>query len=84
MKAKQYLVLGLGRFGTSLALKLCELGQEVLAVDSDEELVNAIAPHVTQALQLDATDETALASLGISNFDAAIVSCPAGRAIKIG
>lgn len=74
MKAKQYLVLGLGRFGTSLALNLCELGQEVLAVDSDEELVNAIAPHVTQALQLDATDETALASLGVSNFDAAIVS----------
>jgi len=74
MKSKQYLVLGLGRFGTSLATKLCELGQEVLAVDSDEALVNDIAPYVTQALQLDATDESALASLGISNFDAAIVS----------
>lgn len=74
MKAKQYLVLGLGRFGTSLAKTLCELGQEVLAVDSDAELVNSVAPYVTQALQLDATNEEALASLGVSNFDAAIVS----------
>ncbi len=74
MKVKQYLVLGLGRFGTSLAKTLCELGQEVLAVDSDAELVNSVAPYVTQALQLDATNEEALASLGVSNFDAAIVS----------
>lgn len=74
MKAKQYLVLGLGRFGMSVARTLCELGQEVLAVDADETLVNEIAPHVTQAVQLDATDETLLASLGVQNFDAAIVS----------
>lgn len=74
MKSKQFLVLGLGRFGTSLAKTLCELGQEVLAVDADEELVNDIAPYVTQALQLDATDETLLKELGVGNFDAAIVS----------
>ena len=74
MKAKQFLVLGLGRFGTSLAKTLCELGQEVLALDSDEELVSDIAPHVTQAIQLDATDESLLASLGVQNFDAAVVS----------
>lgn len=74
MKIKQFLVLGLGRFGTSLAKTLCELGQEVLAVDADEELVNDIAPYVTQALQLDATDETLLKELGVGNFDAAIVS----------
>lgn len=74
MKAKQYLVLGLGRFGTSIAKTLYELGQEVLAVDSDAELVNDIAPYVTQAMQLDATDEDVLATLGVSNFDAAIVS----------
>ena len=74
MKAKQFLVLGLGRFGTSLAKTLCELGQEVLAVDSDEELVSDIAPHVTQAIQLDATDEEALASLEVQSFDVAIVS----------
>ena len=74
MKSKQFLVLGLGRFGASLAKTLCELGQEVLAVDADEDLVGDIAPHVTQAMQLDATDETLLASLGVKNFDAAIVS----------
>ena len=74
MKSKQFLVLGLGRFGASLAKTLCDLGQEVLAVDADEELVNNIAPYVTQAMQLDATDETLLASLGVKNFDAAIVS----------
>lgn len=74
MKAKQFLVLGLGRFGTSVARTLCELGQEVLAVDADEALVEAIAPHVTQAIQLDATDEEALSSLDVQNFDVAIVS----------
>jgi len=74
MKAKQFLVLGLGRFGTSVARTLCELGQEVLAVDADEDLVNAIAPYVTQAMQLDATDEEALNSLDVNSFDVAIAS----------
>lgn len=73
-KTKQYLVVGLGRFGESLARALCEQGHEVLAVDEDEELVNDIAPYVTQAVQIDATDEAALESLGVRNFDAAIVS----------
>lgn len=71
---KQFLVLGLGRFGASLAESLCRLGHEVLAVDADEQLVEAIAPRVTQAVQADATDEDALESLGVQNFDAAIVS----------
>jgi trk system potassium uptake protein TrkA len=71
---KQYLVLGLGRFGESLAMSLYKLGHEVLAVDSDADLVESIAPHVTQAIQIDATDEGALESLGVRNFDAAIVS----------
>lgn len=74
MKAKQFLVLGLGRFGTSVARALCELGQEVLAVDTNEDLVEAIAPHVTQAMQMDATDEESLSSLDVQSFDAAIVS----------
>ncbi len=73
-KNKQYLVLGLGRFGASLATSLCTMGHEVLAVDSDADLVDSIAPHVTQAIQIDATDEGALESLGVRNFDAAIVS----------
>ena len=73
-KQKQYLVLGLGRFGSSLAQNLCKLGHEVLAVDQDESLVNDLAPYVTQAVQADATDEAALEALGVRNFDAAIVA----------
>ncbi|MDD3410446.1 MAG: TrkA family potassium uptake protein [Eubacteriales bacterium] len=73
-KSRQFLVLGLGRFGESVAKSLCQLGHEVLAVDADAELVEGIAPYVTQAMQLDATDESALQSLGVRNFDAAVVS----------
>ena len=73
-KNRQYLVLGLGRFGESLAKTLYKEGHEVLAVDADAELVDGIAPYVTQAVQIDATDEGALESLGVRNFDAAIVS----------
>ena len=52
-KQKQsFVVLGLGRFGSSVARSLCELGHEVLAVDRDEKLVENIAPDVTQALML--------------------------------
>jgi len=73
-KSKQIMVLGMGLFGSSLAKTLHELGHEVLAVDSDEDLVEAIAPYVTQAVQIDATDEAALQELGVRNFDAVIVS----------
>ena len=62
-KQKQFLVLGIGRFGSSLAKNLCKLGHEVLAVDRDENLVDDIAPYVTQAVQADATDEAALEAL---------------------
>jgi trk system potassium uptake protein len=73
-KTKQFMVLGMGLFGSSLAKSLHEMGHEVLAVDSDADLVEAIAPHVTQAVQIDATDEAALQELGVRNFDAVIVS----------
>ena len=73
-KTKQFMVLGMGLFGSSLAKSLNDLGHEVLAVDSDADLVEAIAPYVTQAVQIDATDEAALQELGVRNFDAVIVS----------
>jgi len=73
-KSKQFMVLGMGLFGSSLAKALHEMGHEVLAVDSDADLVEAIAPYVTQAVQIDATDEAALQELGVRNFDAVIVS----------
>jgi len=71
---KQFVVIGLGRFGTSIAKTLYSLGHEVLAVDESEETVADIVEHVTHAVQADATDETSLKALGISNFDVAIVA----------
>ncbi|MEG0773162.1 TrkA family potassium uptake protein [Clostridium sp.] len=74
MKKKQFIVIGLGRFGTSVAETLYALGNDVLAVDSDEEVVQNISEKVTHAVQLDANDENSLRALGISNFEVAIVS----------
>ena len=71
---KQYLIFGVGRFGSALARKLSEDGHEVLAVDSDENRVRSIAPYVMQALQMEASDEEGVRSLGVRNFDAVVVS----------
>jgi trk system potassium uptake protein TrkA len=71
---KQFVVIGMGRFGRSVARGLAGLGQEVLAVDNDEAMVNMIAPYVTHAVVADATDEKALEALGIRNFDVAVVT----------
>jgi len=68
------LVVGLGRFGAAAARELERLGHEVLAVDSSEAVVNEIAPDVTHAVQLDASDEAALRSVGAGEFDHAIVA----------
>lgn len=74
MRKKQFIVVGLGRFGTSVAETLYGLGNDVLAVDSDEEIVQNISERVTHAVQLDANDENSLRALGIGNFDVAIIS----------
>jgi len=71
---KDFLVIGLGRFGESAARALVERGYEVLAVDLDEEVVREISAVVTHAVQADATDESALDSIGARNFDVAIVA----------
>ena len=73
-KVKQYIIFGMGRFGSSLARTLCEMGHEVLAVDSTEERVAAITPYVTNAVQISINDEESMRSLGIRNFDAAVVA----------
>lgn len=74
MAGKQYLVVGLGRFGTSVAKTLYNSGNDVLAIDKSEETVNEISEHVTQAVTVNATDETSLKAMGIGNFDVAVVS----------
>lgn len=74
MNNKQYVVIGLGRFGTSVAKTLYSMGNDVLAIDMDEDLVQEISESVTHAVQLDATDENALKTIGIRNFDVAVVT----------
>lgn len=74
MAKKQFLVIGIGRFGSELAKTLFKLGNDVLAVDKNEELVEDIADYVTHAVTVESTDENALRELGISNFDVGIVS----------
>ncbi|WP_066892999.1 TrkA family potassium uptake protein [Clostridium nigeriense] len=74
MGNKQFVIIGLGRFGSSIAKTLYSLGNDVLAIDRDEDVVQEISDSVTHAVQLDATDENALRSLGIRNFDVAVVT----------
>lgn len=71
---KQFVIIGCGRFGSSVAKKLNELGCEVMAVDSSEETIQSIAEDVTHAVQADATDENALKAMGIRNFDVAVIT----------
>ncbi|WP_353682093.1 TrkA family potassium uptake protein [Tepidanaerobacter sp. EBM-49] len=74
MLMKQFVVIGLGRFGFSLAKTLYELGHDVLGIDNDEEIVQSVAESITHAVKADATDENALKALGVRNFDVAVVS----------
>ena len=74
MTKKQFVVIGLGRFGESLARTVYDLGHDVLVIDMDEEKIEDIADHVTHAVQMDATDENALKKIGLRNFDIAVVS----------
>ena len=74
MKTKSILLIGLGRFGRYIALKLNELGHEVMAVDANEERVNDVMPFVTNGQIGDSTNEAFLRSLGVKNYDVCIVS----------
>ena len=71
---KTILLIGLGRFGRHIAMKLNELNHQVMAVDRNEERVNAVLPFVTNAQIGDSTNEDFLSSLGIRNFDSCIVA----------
>jgi trk system potassium uptake protein len=73
-KVEEYVVIGLGRFGSSTALRLMELGQSVLGIDRDRELVQELSDNLTQTLALDASDEEALRAAGVAEFDTAIVA----------
>jgi trk system potassium uptake protein len=73
-KKKRFLVIGLGRFGTSLAESLSESGHDVVAVDLDMEKVDAIKHRVAFAMQLDATNAAALSSVDAAACEGAIVA----------
>lgn len=71
---KQFIVIGLGRFGSSLVRTLVKNGHEVLAVDKQEQPVENLASLATHAVQADCTDESVLRELGVRNFSHAIVA----------
>ena len=71
---KSYIVIGLGRFGSEVARRLCQLGCEVLAVDTDTDLVQAISNDVTHAVVADGRDMGVLRALGAADFDCGIVA----------
>lgn len=71
---KQFAVIGLGRFGGSICKELYSMGHEVLAIDTDEDKVNNFSKYSTHAVVANTTDENALLSLGIRNFEYVIVA----------
>jgi trk system potassium uptake protein TrkA len=70
---RQIAVIGLGNFGSAVARELMEQGAQVIAIDRASERVEALKEAVTYAVALNATDETALRSVGVHNVDAAVV-----------
>ncbi|MFA6571191.1 MAG: TrkA family potassium uptake protein, partial [Bacteroidota bacterium] len=78
MTPKRFCVIGLGYFGQYLALKLSEAGAEVLAIDRDEDRVDAISDKITYAVTMDSTDAKTLHSLGLQDMDAVIVAIGEG------
>ncbi len=70
---RQIAVIGLGRFGSTIAHTLSDKGVEVIAIDVDKEKVEDIKDYVSVAVSIDSTDEKALKAIGVDNVDAAIV-----------
>ena len=70
----EYIVIGLGRFGRSLAIELQSLGHEVLGVDVDRQTIQEMSGSIRQAIEADATAEQTLRELDVSALDAAVVA----------
>ena len=80
-EADSVAVIGLGRFGTSLALELMDTGIEVLGIDVDEVIVQALSGRLTQAVRADSTKLEVLEELGLGSFDRVVVAV--GSDIKV-
>ena len=74
MKNTQVAVIGLGRFGITVATTLYQMGHDVLAIDLDSNKVQDLAGQVTYAVAADATDEASMREFGIENFEYAVTS----------
>ena len=70
----EYIVLGLGTFGRSLALEMQALGNEIIGVDVSRSIVQSLSGEIRQVIEADATSEATLRDLGISNLDGAVVA----------
>jgi trk system potassium uptake protein TrkA len=74
MAEKAYAIIGMGRFGSSVAKTLYEMGFDVMAIDASEERIQEHIHYVTHAVHADSTDEQALKELGVRNFDVVVVA----------
>ncbi len=74
MHKKSILLIGVGRFGKHIAVKLSELGNDIMAVDKDENKINEIVSYVTNAEIGDSTNKDYLKMLGVGNYDVCIVA----------
>lgn len=74
IEKQQFLVIGLGVFGETIARELTSLGHDVLGVDTDEHRVNRLADVITQAVIADVTDEASLDELDAGNYDVGVVA----------
>ncbi len=71
--ADSVVVIGLGRFGTALALELIAAGTDVLGIDNDEDIVQSLNGQLTHVVRADSTKEEALRQLGVHEFDRAVL-----------
>lgn len=71
---KSFVVIGLGLFGSSVARQLCALGSEVLAIDTNSDLVQQVSTDVTNAVVADARDQEVLRALGAHECDCAVIA----------
>ena len=74
IEKQQFIVIGLGIFGATIARELTRLGHEVLGIDSDEQQVDRLADEITHAVIADVTDENSLIELNAGSYDAAVVA----------
>ena len=72
-KLEQIAIIGLGKFGMTIAKQLSKYDCDVLAIDVEESLIEEAVPYVTKAVQINALDEDALKACGLENFDIAII-----------